>query len=142
MNALVMMLHFFFLASGLRINDHKSSLFGLGVRFSSVQIMAECFGCVANKFPFTYLGVKIGFNMSRIISWKEVILKVSSKLSKWKAKTLSVGGRLTLIKSILCAILTYFMSLYTVPEEVLKHIEILRNSFLLRAELGERCLGK
>nr|GEW22148.1 RNA-directed DNA polymerase, eukaryota [Tanacetum cinerariifolium] len=56
--------------------------------------------------------VKIGDNMSRINSWREVILKVVSKLSKWKAKTLSVGGKLTLIKSVLGAIPTYFMSLY------------------------------
>nr|GEW26377.1 RNA-directed DNA polymerase, eukaryota [Tanacetum cinerariifolium] len=106
--------------------------------------MAECFGCVANKFPFTYLGVKIGDNMARINSWQEVILKVSSKLSKWKAKTLSVGGKLTLIKSVLGAIPTYFMSLYKVPEAVLKHIERLRNSFFFVVELEERkisCTG-
>nr|GEU82136.1 RNA-directed DNA polymerase, eukaryota [Tanacetum cinerariifolium] len=82
--------------------------------------------------------VKIGDNMSRINSWQEVILKVSSKLSKWKAKTLSVGGKLMLIKSVLGAIPTYFMSLYKVPEVVLKHIERLRNSFFLGAELEER----
>nr|GEX41618.1 RNA-directed DNA polymerase, eukaryota, reverse transcriptase zinc-binding domain protein [Tanacetum cinerariifolium] len=137
---------FFFLASGLRVNVHKSSLNGLGVRFSSMQIMAECFGCVANKFPFTYLGAKIRDNMSRINSWQEVILKVSSKLSKWKAKTLFVGGRLTLIKSVLGAIPTYFMSLYKVPEAVLKHTERLRNSvswgLSWKSERFRGCLGK
>ncbi|GKE52387.1 hypothetical protein Tco_1487543, partial [Tanacetum coccineum] len=42
----------------------------------------------------------------------EVVKKVSNKLSFWKAKSLSVGGRLTLIKSVLGAIPTYYMSLF------------------------------
>ncbi|PWA57707.1 ribonuclease H protein [Artemisia annua] len=73
-----------------------------------------------------------------INSWQEVIHKINAKLSKWKAKTSYVGGRLTLIKSNLGAIPTYFMSLYRAPEAVLKHIERMRNSFFLGAELEER----
>ena len=42
------------------------------------------------------------------------------------------------IKSVLGAIPTYFMSLYRALEAVLKHIERMRNSFFLGAELEER----
>ncbi|GJR93266.1 hypothetical protein Tco_0265440 [Tanacetum coccineum] len=39
--------------------------------------------------------------MSRIKSWDIVLNKVQGRLSKWKSKVLSVGDRLTLLKSIL-----------------------------------------
>ncbi|GJU95642.1 RNA-directed DNA polymerase, eukaryota [Tanacetum coccineum] len=137
-NVLMMMLHWFFLASGLKINVQKSSLYGVGVRPSEVHSMAECYGCLANNLPFTYLGVKVGANMSRVNSWNEVVQKVTNKLSTWKAKTLSVGGRLILIKSVLGVIPTYYMSMFKVPEGVLSHLESLRNSFFLGADLEDR----
>ncbi|GJY08314.1 RNA-directed DNA polymerase, eukaryota, reverse transcriptase zinc-binding domain protein, partial [Tanacetum coccineum] len=58
-------------------------------------------GCSTFSSPFTHLGVKVGGVMSRIKAWDEVISKLSYRLSKWKLKTLSIGGRLTLIKSVL-----------------------------------------
>ncbi|GJS60496.1 RNA-directed DNA polymerase, eukaryota, reverse transcriptase zinc-binding domain protein [Tanacetum coccineum] len=100
--------------------------------------MADRFGCLANNLPFTYLGVKVDANMKRINSWNEVIKKVTTKLSTWKAKTLSVGGRLTLIKSVLGAIPTYYMSLFKAPEGILSQLERIHNSFFLGADLDDR----
>ncbi|GJS06427.1 RNA-directed DNA polymerase, eukaryota, reverse transcriptase zinc-binding domain protein [Tanacetum coccineum] len=45
------------------------------------------------------------------------------KITRWKTKTLSIGGRLTLIKSILGSIESYFMSLFPAPNTVLKDLE-------------------
>nr|GEY43041.1 hypothetical protein [Tanacetum cinerariifolium] len=72
--------------------------------------------CDGNDDPNTYLGIKDGANMSWVNAWNGVVLKVTKKLSSWKAKTLSVGGRVTIIKSVLGAIPTYYMSLFKVPE--------------------------
>ncbi|GJZ73839.1 RNA-directed DNA polymerase, eukaryota [Tanacetum coccineum] len=137
-NVLVMMLHCFFLASGWKISVNKSGHYGVGVHSSDVQMMADSFGCLANSLPFTYLGVKVGANMDRINAWQDVIQKVTSKLSKWKAKTLLVGGRLTLTKSVLGSLPTYYMSLFKVPYGVLNQIEGLRNSFFMGADSEER----
>ncbi|GJR04725.1 RNA-directed DNA polymerase, eukaryota, reverse transcriptase zinc-binding domain protein [Tanacetum coccineum] len=43
---------------------------------------------------------KVGGNMSRIKSWDEIVDKMVDRLSKWKMKTLSIGGRLTLLKAV------------------------------------------
>nr|GEX69046.1 RNA-directed DNA polymerase, eukaryota [Tanacetum cinerariifolium] len=117
-NVHMMMLHCFSLASGLKVNVHKSSIYGVGIRQADVQHIAENFGCISNNLPFTKLGVKVGANMMRLNSWSDVVKKVSNKLSNWKAKTLSIGGRLTLLKSVLGAIPTYYMSLFKAPEEI------------------------
>nr|GEZ79893.1 RNA-directed DNA polymerase, eukaryota [Tanacetum cinerariifolium] len=95
---LVHVLKCFFLASGLKINLHKSMLMGIGINSREVECAARLVGCSTFTTPFNYLGVKVGDIMSRIKSWDEVISKLSSRLSKWKLRTLSVGGRLTLLK--------------------------------------------
>nr|GEZ57332.1 RNA-directed DNA polymerase, eukaryota, reverse transcriptase zinc-binding domain protein [Tanacetum cinerariifolium] len=52
-NVLMMMLHCFSLASGLKVNVHKSSIYGVGVRQADVHHMAKNFGCISNNLPFT-----------------------------------------------------------------------------------------
>ncbi|GKC07738.1 RNA-directed DNA polymerase, eukaryota, partial [Tanacetum coccineum] len=106
----------FFLASGLQINIHKSQLLGVGVPRSTVEAVAASMGCSVMEHNFRYLGVRVGENMSRLKAWDDVVLKLRSRLSKWKAKTLSIGGRLTLLKSVLGAAPLYTMSIYKVPK--------------------------
>ncbi|GJY65385.1 RNA-directed DNA polymerase, eukaryota, partial [Tanacetum coccineum] len=81
----------FYLASGLKINLHKSKLMGIGVNTSVVETAANLISCSILSSPFNYLGVKVGSNMSRISSWDDVVSKVSSRLSKWKLKSLSIA---------------------------------------------------
>ncbi|GKA28887.1 RNA-directed DNA polymerase, eukaryota, reverse transcriptase zinc-binding domain protein [Tanacetum coccineum] len=67
--------------------------------------------------------------MNRICEWDDIISKVSSRLSKWKLKTLSIGGRLTLLKSVLSSIPLYHMSIYKAPLGVLNKLEVIRRNF-------------
>nr|GEZ21906.1 RNA-directed DNA polymerase, eukaryota [Tanacetum cinerariifolium] len=67
--------------------------------------------------------------MSRITSWDDVISKVSSRLSKWKLKLLSIGDSLSLLKSVLISISLYHMSIFKVPISVLNHLESIRRNF-------------
>ncbi|GJX67465.1 RNA-directed DNA polymerase, eukaryota [Tanacetum coccineum] len=119
----------FYLASGLKINLHKIKLMGIGVNTSTIESVANLIGCAILHPPFNYLGVKVGCNMNRISSWDKVISKVSSRLSKWKLKSLSIGGRLTLLKSVLTSIPLYHMSIYRVPLGVLQKLESVRKNF-------------
>ncbi|GJU97933.1 RNA-directed DNA polymerase, eukaryota, reverse transcriptase zinc-binding domain protein [Tanacetum coccineum] len=117
------------LKQGLKINLHKSKLMGIGVSSNAVATAASLIGCSILTAPFNYLGVKVGSNMSRINSWDDVISKVSSRLSKWKLKLLSIGGRLTLLKSVLTSILLYHMSIFKILIGVLNHLESIRRNF-------------
>nr|GEW10881.1 RNA-directed DNA polymerase, eukaryota [Tanacetum cinerariifolium] len=134
------MLRVFQLASGLKINLSKSKLIGIGVDLTEVQQIAEMIGFCVGRLPFTYLGVPVGCNMNHIDSWKPMIDKFNKKLSSWKAKLLSIGGRLTLQKSVMGSLAIYYMSIYKVPVTVLKMLESLRARFFWGADLGERKL--
>jgi len=110
--AIVIILHVSYIVSGLKIKLHKRKLAGFGVDFNTVEDMEMVTGCDAMKLPFEYLGLKVGENMSSINAWDEIILKVTKKLSTSKVKTLSVGGPLTLLKSVLGTLPNYYMSMF------------------------------
>ncbi|GJY21359.1 RNA-directed DNA polymerase, eukaryota [Tanacetum coccineum] len=74
---------------------------------------------------FRYLGVMVGECMSRHKAWDDVVLKLRTRLSKWKAKTLSIGGRLTLLKSVLGASPLYTMSIFKVPKGLCSERQLL-----------------
>ncbi|GJW01191.1 RNA-directed DNA polymerase, eukaryota [Tanacetum coccineum] len=90
------------------------------------------------KNQFRYLGVMVGENMARHKAWSNVTLKLRSRLSKWKTKTLSVGGRLTLLKSVLGASPLFYMSIFKTPKGILKEMESIRNNFFIGADPSEK----
>nr|GEX27808.1 hypothetical protein [Tanacetum cinerariifolium] len=54
----------FYLVSGLKINIQKSNVYGIWVLDVDVSSIASISGCTSGSFPFTYLGLHIGSNMS------------------------------------------------------------------------------
>nr|GEW96380.1 RNA-directed DNA polymerase, eukaryota, reverse transcriptase zinc-binding domain protein [Tanacetum cinerariifolium] len=81
---------------------------------------------------------KVGGCMSRIQSWNETIERMACRLSKWKLKILSIGGRLTLLKSVLGSMPIYHMSLFKVPKKVLHRMKSIRSHFFNGAELSSK----
>nr|GEY52614.1 RNA-directed DNA polymerase, eukaryota, reverse transcriptase zinc-binding domain protein [Tanacetum cinerariifolium] len=128
-DTLMNVLECFHLASGLRINMSKSKIMGVHVEDSKVKHGASKLGCLILNTPFSYLGTKIGGVMSRAEAWKEVVDKVTSRLSKWKMKSLSIWGMLTLLKSVFGSIPIYHMSIYRVPKRVLLGLESIHSHF-------------
>ncbi|GKA05773.1 putative RNA-directed DNA polymerase, eukaryota, reverse transcriptase zinc-binding domain protein [Tanacetum coccineum] len=91
----------FYLALGLKINIQKSNVYEVGVSDNEVSIMANNTGCTSGSFLFVYLGLPFGANMNLTVNWKILLDRFDARLSKWKANLLSIGGRTTLIKSVL-----------------------------------------
>ncbi|GKC23809.1 RNA-directed DNA polymerase, eukaryota, reverse transcriptase zinc-binding domain protein [Tanacetum coccineum] len=88
--------------------------------FGDASYMANIIGCGVATLPLKYLGVLVGCNMTRCLYWNDIIQKFSSKLSLWKARLLSVGGHLSLTKSVL-GLATFGLRLFSAfmgPQEV------------------------
>ncbi|KAJ0550751.1 putative RNA-directed DNA polymerase [Helianthus annuus] len=126
----VRLLRVFYLCSGLKINIKKSLLFGIGVDGQEATEMANILGCKTGEFPFDYLGIKVGANMNKSCHWEPVIETVKRRLASWKANTLSMGGRLVLVKSVLASLPVYYLSLYKAPVIVINQLEKLMRNFL------------
>ncbi|GJX45828.1 RNA-directed DNA polymerase, eukaryota [Tanacetum coccineum] len=128
-STLVHVLECFYRASGLRINMSKSKIMGVYVDSDKVKRAAMKLGYLILKPPFLYLGLIVGGSMSRVHAWNEVVERVKKRLSKWKMKTLSIGGRLTLLKSVLGSMPIFHMSIFKVPSGVLRTLETIRSHF-------------
>lgn len=50
----------FHISSGLKVNFHKSRLFGIRVTEDELEEQAKILGCLKGVFPFSYLGVSLG----------------------------------------------------------------------------------
>lgn len=97
---------------------------------SEVVGYAWILGCKAASLPFKYLGVPVRANMGLKRNWQPIIERVQNRLSSWKAKNLSFGGRLTLVKSVLGSLPIYFFSFFKAPTSIIEHLERLRIRFL------------
>jgi hypothetical protein len=86
--------------SGLKINFHKSELFCFGEAQDEVNEYADLFGCGQGQFPMRYLGIPIRYRRLTLVEWKLVEERLQKRLSSWKGKLLSLGGRLILINSV------------------------------------------
>ena len=115
--------------SGLKINFHKSELFCFGAAKVVQQDYMNIFGCNVGEAPFTYLGIPLHYKRISNKDWKVIEDRFERKLSTWKSKLLSYGGRLTLINSVLSNLSVYMLSFFEIPKEVLKKLNHFRSRF-------------
>ncbi|GKV29684.1 hypothetical protein SLEP1_g38589 [Rubroshorea leprosula] len=128
----------FELVSGLKINFGKSQLIGVGVDQNWSAKMAYQLCCKEGKLPFKYLGIPIGGNHRRKAMWQPMVESVRKKLASWKGRYLSMGGRITLINSVLSSLPVFLMSVYVIPKGIIQSIDKLRKSFLWGGKGEER----
>ncbi|KAI3794113.1 hypothetical protein L1987_36740 [Smallanthus sonchifolius] len=99
------------------INTGKCSLLGINVPDCEVSDLANIAQCKVVSCPFSYLGLIVGANMNLAKIWKQVIDTFEARLSSWKTKNLSIGGRVVLIRAVLDSLPVYFFSLYKAPNK-------------------------
>ncbi|GJX30963.1 RNA-directed DNA polymerase, eukaryota, reverse transcriptase zinc-binding domain protein [Tanacetum coccineum] len=126
---LIHILKCFKLSSGLKVNLDKSRLFGVDVPTSDVEVVASSLGCVSDQLPFIYLGLPLGKKMRNRDGWSIIIDRFRERLSSWKTRNLSIGGRLTLVKSVLGSIPVYYLSLFKAHISIIKTLESIRCRF-------------
>jgi len=109
--------------SGLKVNFSKSLLVGTNVAPSWLNEAAMVLNCKVGVIPFMYLGLPIGGNARRLSFWEPLLKRFKSRLSGWKLKHLSLGGRLVLLKSVLSSLPVYALSFFKAPSGIVSSIE-------------------
>jgi hypothetical protein len=115
--------------SGLKINFHKSELFCYGEAKQMEQQYTELFGCDLGEYPFRYLGIPMHHKRITNADWEIIEQKFEKRLSCWKGKLLSYGGRLVLINSVLSSITMFMLSFYEIPKTILHKLDYYRSRF-------------
>jgi hypothetical protein len=124
--------------SGLKINFHKSEVLCFGDAQDSLESYLELFGYKYEYFPLKYLGLPIHFKKLRNSDWKIIVERVGKRLASWKGKHLSIGGRLTLINSVLSSLPLYMMSFFAIPKGVLKKLDYFRSRFFWQGDESKK----
>lgn len=86
--------------------------------------------CCIGKASFKFLGIPVGANPRRYHTWELVIKAMKQKLSSWKSKQLSIGGRITLINAVLSSMPLYFFSFNNAPKKVIHEVIRIQRQFM------------
>jgi hypothetical protein len=120
--------------SGLKINFHKSELFYFGEAQDEAHVYAGLFGCAQGQFPMRYLGIPIHYRRLSLAEWKIIEERLKKRLSSWKGKLLSLGGRLILINSVLSNMVLHMISFFLLPKGVLHKLDYYRSRFFWQGD--------
>ncbi|XP_062103941.1 uncharacterized protein LOC133815070 [Humulus lupulus] len=124
--------------TGLQINESKSQVFYGGISASDRELILAELKLSEGVFPLKYLGVPM-----RPTKWKHedcdvIIQKIKMRLHTWASRHLSFAGRMQLIHSVLFGLRNYWMSIFVLPQSIIKEIEKLSRGFLWGLN-GNRC---
>ena len=127
--------------SGLRLDRAKSSFISFGHSPKENKGCSRILATPIGTLPISYLGVPLVDRRLRITDWQPVLEKVETRLGGWRARLMSRGGCLVLLKAVLAAIPTYFISIFNMPGRVRKRLEQLMRGFFWRGSRPEESRG-
>ncbi|XP_030494721.2 uncharacterized protein LOC115710496 [Cannabis sativa] len=124
--------------SGLKANLEKSLCSFRGVLGEEKNVLLQTLCLEEGSFPLKYLRVPM-----RPTKWRKedcglIIKKIKIILHTWASKHLLFAGRVQLIHSVLLGLRNSWMSIFILPQSVIKEVERLCRGFLWGVE-GNRC---
>lgn len=83
--------------TGLKINFHKSHIFGFREEENLLNHWVNVLGCQMGGNSMNYLGVNIGPSPKSSLFWDPLMSNLNKKLASWKGNSVSEAGRLILL---------------------------------------------
>ncbi|KEH40277.1 hypothetical protein MTR_1g026690 [Medicago truncatula] len=128
----------FEMASGLKVNFSKSSFIGVNVPNAFMDMACDFLNCSRGNIPFMYLGLPVGANHGRAITWDHLVGHLNKRLNSWGNRYISLGGRIVLLNSVLNAIPIYYLSFMKMSVKVWRKIVRIQRDFLWGGVEGGR----
>ena len=88
--------------------------------------------CKVGCLSMTNLDMPLRAHYKDSLIWNPIIERMEKKQSSWKRLYLLKRGRLTLLKSTLSSLPTYYLSLFTISKHVTDRLERIQRNFLWR----------
>ncbi|PKU85312.1 Putative ribonuclease H protein [Dendrobium catenatum] len=109
--------------TGQRVNFSKSQIiFGKVVRYPMKKKITKVLGFKVVK-EMKYLGVKLSLRRLKGADFQELLSNVMDRINAWGKKSLSMGGKFTLIESSLLSMPNFLITHSLVPKRVPYELE-------------------
>ena len=115
--------------TGLKVNAGKSEIVLIG-EVGNIDALATILCCRVGSLPLKYLGMPLGTPYKTTSMLNPILERMEKKLSGWKRLYLSKESRLTLVKSTLSSLPSYYLSLFVILVVVADRLERLQRKFL------------
>ncbi|XP_010495645.1 PREDICTED: uncharacterized protein LOC104772766 [Camelina sativa] len=116
--------------SGLGINRDKTALFLDGENLEENKLIADRAGLVQGSFPVRYLGVPLSSKKMTRQDFQPLLDRIRAKFNSWTVRKLSFAGRIQLIQSVVYSTITFWASIFVLPNGLLEEIESMCSAFL------------
>lgn len=124
---------------GQKTNHSKSALYLPSQCNKSLVILISRFLNIwLDKFLFLYLDVPIPPKKLSVSNCRSLLDKVAIAVNSWNHSTLSLAGKVVMISSSILPTLTYFVSIYFIPDTTIKDISKLVRKFRWVASSSNR----
>jgi hypothetical protein len=123
-------LHIFEGAFGLGCNIAKCQLVPIRCSEEQISLAISFFQCYKVDFPIKYLGLPLSTSKLPKLVLQPLANCITDKLPAWKGRILHRSGCLTLIKTMLCAVLVYTSISISLLGWLLKAIQRILKAFL------------
>lgn len=120
--------------SGLYMNRQKTELLIDGGSNIRCRELAERVGITQGSLPVKYLGVPLSSRKMKRTDFQPLLDKVSTRFRSWTIRHLSFAGRLVLVKTVIFAIITFWASIFILPQDCVEALERMCNGFLWKGD--------
>jgi hypothetical protein len=117
-------------ATCLRINTQKSTV--APIRCSQVNLdqVLQNFAGAQVHFPIMCLGLPLCLGRLRMVHLQPYLDKAANQLAGWQGKLMNIGGRRELVKTVLGAMPTYFLTAVRPPKKFYSALDKIRKQLL------------
>lgn len=117
--------------SGQLVSAHKSKIFvSPNIPDREARMLSHISGFTLTKDLGMYLGVPLIHTKFSKRNYQYIIERLSKKLAGWKADSLNLMGRATLVQSVTSTIPNYTMQTTALPVSITNQIDRINRNFL------------
>ncbi|XP_019418611.1 PREDICTED: uncharacterized protein LOC109329402 [Lupinus angustifolius] len=127
-------------ASGQHVNNSKCKFYTASSSPRKMASLTSYLGFSVGSLPVLYLGIPLFKGRPKKIHLQPIADKILAKLATWKGSTLSIMGRVELVRSIIQSMLVYSFKIYKWPENLLKMVDKGMRNFIWSGDIGVRKL--